>query len=182
MNDDRLASCDAGFSVRVRAVIEELESYGFKPRIVESWRSPMAQRRAVASGRSLVTFGFHNIVGSRREPRAFAVDLVQSERATPTLNYAFRLAALAARHRLDTGILWGLSKEERDAVYKAMAKPRVAAPVKIGWDPCHLQPADMTVAQALEAAAQSGATPTFEGSEGSRGEPVALSRRTGENP
>ena len=182
-NDERLADCDPGFAGRVLAVIQELEHLGFKPKIVDSWRSPLAQRKAVASGRSLVTFGFHNIVGTRREPRAFAVDLVQSDRAIPALNYVFRLSTIAARFHLDTGLLWGLTKAERLTVTRAMARPRSTA-IKIGWDPCHLQPADMTVAEALEAAAATEVTQSFEAGEALRGESAAsgITRQTAEHP
>jgi hypothetical protein len=154
-NDGRLAECDASFAASVRAVIHDLESCGFKPWVAESWRSREDQVQAFALGHSKVKFGFHNVVGSRREPRAYAVDLIDIPGAgAPSQEYALRLSSLAHRYNLHTGILWGLSDQERRVVGKALDAPRILQRIKIGWDPCHLEPADQSLSQILKDIAQ----------------------------
>ena len=150
-NEDQLAKCDASFAARVRAVIQDLESHGFKPWVAESWRSPADQAQAFTLGRSEVKAGFHNVVGLHGEPRAFAVDLIDNPLAAdPSQEYALRLSSVAHQYNLTTGILWGLSNQERRVVGKAVESPRVRGKVKIGWDPCHLEPADQSLSQVLE--------------------------------
>jgi hypothetical protein len=156
-NDDRLAKCDAGFATKVRAVIHDLENSGFKPWVAESWRSPKHQVQAFTLGHSEVKFGFHNVVGPQREPRAFAVDLIDIPGANaPSQDYALRLSSVAHRYNLTTGILWGLSNPERRVVGKAVEAPHVDRIVKIGWDPCHLEPADRSLSQILQDVARLG--------------------------
>jgi hypothetical protein len=150
-NEGRLAGCDASFAANVRAVIHDLESCGFKPWVAESWRSPKAQVQAFTLGRSEVRFGFHNVVGLRREPRSFAVDLIDTPGAeVPSQEYALRLSSVAHRYSLTTGILWGLSNRERRVVGKALEAPQIYRRLKIGWDPCHLEPADRSLSQILK--------------------------------
>jgi hypothetical protein len=156
-NEDRLAKCDAGFAAKVRAVIHDLEGSGFKPWVAESWRSPKHQVQAFSLGHSEVKFGFHNVVGSRREPRAFAVDLIDAPGAdAPSQEYALRLSSVAHHYNLTTGILWGLSNPERRVVGKAAETPHAYRTVKIGWDPCHLEPADRSLSQILQDVARLG--------------------------
>jgi hypothetical protein len=156
-NEDRLAQCDAGFAAKVRAVIRDLEGSGFKPWVAESWRSPKLQVQAFILGRSQVKFGFHNIVGSGKEPRAFAVDLIDTPGAdVPSQAYALRLSSVAHHHNLTTGILWGLSNQQRRVVGKAVEASHVSRIVKIGWDPCHLEPADRSLSQILHDVARLG--------------------------
>ncbi len=47
-----------------------------------------------------------------------------------------------------TGIQWGLPIRIRGAIEQAIATSNWSAPVKIGWDPTHVQPADLTLAEA----------------------------------
>jgi hypothetical protein len=156
-NEDRLAKCDAGFAAKVRAVIHDLERSGFKPWVAENWRSPKHQVQAFSLGRSQVKFGFHNVVGSRSEPRAFAVDLIDAPGVNaPSQAYALRLSSVAHRYNLNTGILWGLSHQQRRVVGKAVEALHVYSSVKIGWDPCHLEPADRSLPQILQDVAQLG--------------------------
>jgi hypothetical protein len=147
-NETLLAECDTGFAARVRAVIQDLEGSGFHPWVAESWRSPKDQVQAFRLGRSKVRFGFHNIVGPGREPRSFAVDLIDRLGSdNPSQEYALRLSTVARAYNLTTGILWGLSSQERLAVGKALRAPHTFAKLKIGWDPCHLEPADLSISQ-----------------------------------
>jgi hypothetical protein len=156
-NRERLAQCDASFAASVRAVIHDLESCGFKPWVAESWRSRENQVQAFTLGHSEVKFGFHNVVGTRREPRAFAVDLIDTPGAdNPSQEYALRLSSAAHRYRLTTGILWGLSNRQRRVVGKAVETPQIDQRVKIGWDPCHLEPADRSLSQILKDIARVG--------------------------
>jgi hypothetical protein len=46
---------------RMEAVIRDLESYGYRPRIQEALRSPKDQLAAYNEGTSKIKYGFHNM-------------------------------------------------------------------------------------------------------------------------
>jgi hypothetical protein len=62
--------------------------------------------------------------------------------------YLLCLAAAAKTVRCQTGVAWGLPPVLKQAVFEAVASGNFKANVKIGWDPTHIEPADVTVAQA----------------------------------
>jgi hypothetical protein len=150
-NECRLSQCDASFAAKVRATIRDLESGGFQPWITESWRSYEEQAHVFAVGRSKVKFGFHNIVGIDRQPRAFAVDLINAPASRASMQeYELSLWSIAKRYHLTTGLFWGLNGEQRLAVRRAIDAPRTRRTLEIGWDPCHLEPAGTSLGQILE--------------------------------
>jgi hypothetical protein len=63
-------------------------------------------------------------------------------------NYLLQLAAAAEAAGLITGIRWGVPKKLIGGIDVAIASQDWDAHVKIGWDPTHIQPTDVTVAQA----------------------------------
>ena len=155
-NQARLQQLFPAFAVRIAAVIEELESEGWRPRIQDAWRSAAAQQAAFSAGHSQLRFGFHNITGPNDRPEALAVDLLNDDSPlNPGKAYLLRLAAAAQNAGLISGIRWGLTAKLRRAIDSAIADREWQAPVKIGWDPMHLQPVGLTVAQA-----RSGQRPT----------------------
>jgi hypothetical protein len=148
-NHDRLQQLYPAFAARVATVIAELEAEGWRPRIQDAWRSPAAQRSAHAAGHTALAFGLHNITGADGRPQALAVDLLDDDAPlTPGKPYLLRLAAAADGAALVSGIRWGLSTRLARAIDEAIALRDWQAAVKIGWDPTHLQPRGLSVAQA----------------------------------
>jgi hypothetical protein len=148
-NTQRLTELYPAFAKRVAKLIEDLEAQGFRPRIQDAWRSEEAQRIAFEAGKSNVRFGFHNVTGKKGEPEALAVDLLDDDfPLNPRREYLLRLAGAARDRSLNTGIGWGLKPKLREAVDHAIATQQWNAVVKIGWDPCHVEPTGITIAQA----------------------------------
>jgi hypothetical protein len=155
-NQSRLQELYPSFAARVAAVIAELEDEGWRPRIQDSWRSMAAQEAAYGAGHSKLKFGFHNVTGADGRPEALAVDMLDDDAPlNPGKPYLLRLAAAADHAGLVSGIRWGLSTKLARAVDAAILHREWHAPVKIGWDPTHLEPRGLTVAQA-----RSGQRPT----------------------
>lgn len=150
-NQQRLQELYPTFASRVAATIAELEGEGWRPRIQDAWRSPLAQLAAWEAGHSKLKWGFHNATGAGGKPEALAVDMLDDDAPlTPGKPYLLRLAAAAENAGLTTGIRWGLGKALARAVDDAIANREWHAPVKIGWDPTHVEPTGLTVAQARE--------------------------------
>ena len=158
-NTQRLTELYPGFAQRLRSIVAALEAQGFRPRIQDAWRSPADQLKAFNSGNSKLQFGFHNVTGPDGQPESLAVDLLDDDSPlTSRREYLLRLAAAAASAHCQTGVAWGLPPALREAVATAIASGNFTANVKIGWDPTHVEPADITVAQA-----RTGARPTASG-------------------
>ena len=148
-NAARLDQLHPAFARRVRAIIDGLESEGLRPRIQDAWRDPAAQLRAYQRGRSRLRFGFHNLTGLDGEPESLAADILDDDHpAREGVSYLLRLAAAAEAHQCTTGIRWGLPARLRAGIDEAIASRSWEAALKIGWDPCHVQPADLTLAEA----------------------------------
>lgn len=152
----RLATLYPSFADRLKHVISRLEAARYRPRIQDAWRSPEDQLQAFNAGRSELTFGFHNVTSSDGKPEALAVDMLDDdEPLQPGKQYMLQLAAAAESEGLVTGIRFGLPKSLRLAIDVAIRGRMWSAPVKIGWDPCHVEATGITVVQA-----RSGKRPT----------------------
>lgn len=150
-NQERLGELFPTFAVRVVAVISELESAGLRPRIQDAWRSEADQLEAFNSGHSKLMYGFHNVTGPNGEKQALAVDLLDDDSPfAPSSRYVLMLAAAAANMGLTSGARWGLPKALADAIDAAISSSDWEAQVKVGWDPVHLEPIGLTVAQAKD--------------------------------
>ena len=148
-NDRCCSELFPAFRARVTALIADLEGEHIRPRIQQAWRSPADQLTAFNSGHSKLRFGFHNVTGAAGTPEALAVDLLDDDNPLhPPRRYLLRLAAAAERHGLITGIRWGLPGSLRAGIDRAIAAADWEAPVKIGWDPCHIEVVGLTVRQA----------------------------------
>lgn len=145
----RLQELHPAFRARVADAIGELEAEGWRPRIQLAWRAPAEQRAAHGAGHTRLTFGLHNISGADGRPEALAADLVDDDAPhAPGKPFLLRLAAAAEHAGLTTGIRWGLPAALARAIDTAITDREWQAPVKIGWDPTHLQPRGLSVAQA----------------------------------
>ena len=148
-NAQRATELFPTFARRIGALITSLEARSLRPRIQDAWRSPEDQRKAFESGHSKLLFGFHNATGPQGQQEGLAVDLLDDDNPlNPGRAYLLKLAAAAEQQSLVTGIRWGLPVHLREAIDEAIAAERWDAPVKIGWDPCHVEPTGITVAEA----------------------------------
>jgi len=148
-NAQRLTECHPAFAARLTRVITRLEDAGIRPRIQDAWRSPQDQLTAFLNGNTKVKFGFHNVTGADGRKESLAVDLLDDDAPlAPGAPYVLRLAAAAAAEGLTTGALWGLPAKLKSGTAAAIAAGDFDAPVKIGWDPCHVEPTGITIAQA----------------------------------
>jgi hypothetical protein len=148
-NESRLVELYPAFRIKLKKVIEKLESNGLRPRIQDAWRSPQDQLAAFNSGHSKLKYGFHNVTGSNGVKESLAVDMLDDDNPmASSLSYLLQLAAAAEENNLATGIRWGLPPGMRSAIDTAILNGDWTAPVKIGWDPTHVQPAGITSIQA----------------------------------
>lgn len=148
-NEDRLKELYPTFRTRLKNVISTLEAAGLRPRIQDAWRSPADQKKAYDSGHSKLLYGFHNVTSSTGTPESLAVDLLDDDSpVNPGKPYLLQLAAAAEKAGLVTGIRWGVPAKLIPGIDTAIANKDWSAPVKVGWDPTHVQPTDVTVAEA----------------------------------
>ena len=148
-NQERLKELYPAFSRQIAKVITDLELVGLRPRIQDAWRSQQDQLRAFNEGHSKLKFGFHNITGQNGEKQSLAVDLLDDDAPVNMgTAYILRVTATAEKYGLTTGVRWGLPSKLANAVDAAISAATWNVPVKVGWDPVHIESANFTVAQA----------------------------------
>lgn len=148
-NSSRLTELYSTFSVRISRVIDTLQAAQLRPRIQSAWRSPEDQQKAYDEGHAQLLYGFHNVTGKNGALEALAVDLLDDENPlNPGTSYLLQLAAAAEAEGLVTGIRWGLPSVFSKAVDDAISTRDWSRKVKVGWDPTHVQPTDVTVSEA----------------------------------
>jgi hypothetical protein len=150
-NSQRLNELHQVFARRVSSIIAELEADGYRPRIQDAWRSPEAQLAAFKSGNSKLEFGFHNVTGVDGQKESLAVDLLDDDfPLNSRIGYLLRLAGAALKHECQTGVKWGLPLQMQQAIDDAISSRNWNASLKIGWDPTHIEPTDVTVSAAKD--------------------------------
>lgn len=148
-NADRLLELYPTFRKRIVKVITDLEAINVRPRIQDAYRSPEDQLKAYNSGHSKLKFGFHNVTGTNGQKESLAVDMLDDDSPLKiSTAYVLKLAWAAGKNGLMTGIRWGVPVRLIAAIDKAIAEKNWNAPIKIGWDPTHIQPVGMTPADA----------------------------------
>ncbi|WP_431285091.1 hypothetical protein ACQW02_09980 [Humitalea sp. 24SJ18S-53] len=146
-NAQRLTECHPTLAASLTRVITRLEGVEIRPRIQDVWRSPQDQLTGLLNGSTKVKFGFHNVTGADGRKESLAVDLLDDDPPlAPGAPYVLRLAAAA--EGLATGALWGLPTKLKSGTAAAIAAGDFDAPVKVGCDPCHVEPTGITIAQA----------------------------------
>ena len=146
---------------RMEAILRELESYGFRPRIQEAWRSPRDQLAAYYTGKSKVKYGFHNVTAEDGTKEALAADVWDDDRPTSAkTHFMLHLLAAAEKNGLTTGIRWSLSDNRIRLIEDAVAKEDWKKPVWVGWDPLHVEVTGITIEEAEE-----GKRPEMSGSD-----------------
>lgn len=152
-NKLRMTELYPWFAEQLLLVVQELEAQGLRPRIQDAWRSAEDQLKAYNSGHSKLKFGFHNVTGPNGEKEALAVDLLDDNSPLkPSSAYVLKVTAAAEKHGLTTGARWGLPSKVAKAIDTAIALQDWKAPVKVGWDPVHVEPANFTPGQAASGA------------------------------
>ena len=130
----------------MEAVLRELESYGYRPRIQEAWRSPQDQLAAYRAGTSKIKYGFHNATAEDGTKEALAADIWDDDRPfTAKTHFMLHLLAAAEKNGLTTGIRWSLSYNRIKLIEDAIAKEDWKRPVWVGWDPLHVEVTGLTV-------------------------------------
>jgi hypothetical protein len=149
-NKQRLGECFPAFAKRVAKVIGEMEALGFRPRIQDAHRTIADQLKAFNGGFSGVKFGFHNVTGDGGKPESLAVDLLDDDHPlAPPRKYVITLASIAQKQELHSGIFFRLkTAPERKVLQDAIDNLNFDLKVRIGFDPTHLEPTGLTIAQA----------------------------------
>ena len=148
-NTEKLGELYPAFRSRIAALIQDLEGSGIRPRIQEAWRSPADQLVAFETGHSKLKYGFHNVTGAGGSRESLAVDLLDDDSPlNPSVGYLLQVASAAGAQGLMTGIRWGLPNALAAAVDAALAAKDWKRPVKVGWDPTHVQPVGLTASEA----------------------------------
>lgn len=102
-------------------------------------------------------FGFHNVTGAGGAKESLACDVLDDDHPlAPPTRYLLALAIAARAEGLETGILWDLRASLKAGVEAAIAAKDIDRAVKVGFDPTHLQPVGITIAQV-----KSGKRPMF---------------------
>jgi LysM repeat protein len=156
-NSQRLTEMDDPMSVVVRRVLNRMEAEGFRPRIQEAFRTPADQLKAFLSGHSKVKFGFHNVTGAGGVKESLAVDVLDDDHPLgPPTRYMLALAIAAHAEGVHTGISFSLPAKLAAGVAAAIADGDINRKVKVGFDPTHVEPVGISIAQA-----KAGKRPTF---------------------
>lgn len=150
-NERLLAECFPSFARRVRKVVAGMEADGWRPRLQDGWRDPAKQAALVAAGLSRVKWSFHSASRADGKPEALAVHVYDDSwknPANPSHQFLMTLAFHAWDHGLKTGITFGLPKPLLESLMNAIAARQWSFQGKIGWDPCHLETASISLADA----------------------------------
>ncbi len=146
-NDAMLAQMHPVARARMRQLLTQLESEGWRPRSQQTWRSPIEQHQAFVSGHSDVEYGLHNCTTPVGLPDALADDLVDDDSPlSPQMLFIQRVNELVGRYNLMTGILWSSRKAKRPLTDIEKARIMNACSTgdwtlvkRIGFDPLHVQ-------------------------------------------
>lgn len=148
-NADKVKELYPTFRTKIEQVIVEMEKRGFRPRIQDAYRSPADQLIAFNNGHSKLKYGFHNVTGASGQHESLAVDMIDDDFPLASRpSYLLNLADVSIGLGLHTGIDWGLTHELAVSVKTAIVNKNFNAPVKIGWDPTHIEPLGITPDQA----------------------------------
>ena len=149
-NKQRLTECFPTFAKRVEKVISDMEAVGFRPRIQDAHRSIADQKKAFDEGFSKVLFGFHNVTGAGGKAESLAVDMLDDDHPTDmSRKYLITLASVAKKNGLNSGIFFDLKPPAaRTKLQKAIDALDFDPSIKMGFDPTHLEPTGITIAQA----------------------------------
>jgi hypothetical protein len=176
-NQSRLLELYPSMRSCIQAILQEMETAGYRPRIQEAWRSADDQLRAYNAGTSKVKYGFHNVTARNGTREALAADIIDDNRPFNTrTDFMLHLTAAAERKGLTSGIRWGLTDAQSKAIDDAIAAQTWTVPVHVGWDPLHVEVTGLSINEAHD-----GKRPDTQGSstatEGTDGTPAETPKR-----
>ncbi len=153
-NGEILAQLDIFFGGRIRLILSDLASSGEEARLDCGWRSVQEQAVKFAQKLSEVEWGFHCAVNEEGKPASLAVHIIDDREKDPykpqTGKFAIKLAIIAKKYKCTTGILWRLKSIDKDKLKAVIDLMDLDYKGKIGFDPFHLQPADLTLTEARD--------------------------------
>lgn len=150
-NEQMLGELNPVMAERVRSILAFLEGLGRRPRIQCAWRSEKEQIAKMKAGNSKLPWGMHCATTPQGKPDSLAVDVIDDDdplESDTDRTYLLQVAAAARQAKCVSGVLWGIPPAMQGPTNAAIEKRDWKAQVRIGWDPCHVQAADVTVAQA----------------------------------
>jgi hypothetical protein len=163
-NQSKLQEMYPIFRTKVAAVLQEMESYDYRPRIQEAWRSEATQLSYYRQGLTKLKYSYHTVTGSNGEKEALAADIIDDDRPDGVkLPYIIHLAAAAKNNGLTTGAYFDLAPDKVANLDAAITAKNWNAPVHIGWDPLHVQITGITVDEAKAGIRPTDATDTTTG-------------------
>lgn len=154
-NVRELDLCYLDFGLRLKDMLAELETGRWRPRLQETWRSNAEQERKWAQGLSTIRGNgphTYTILGGKYKASLASHVLDDTDPTGRDANRAAEwfalLAVVARRHKLQTGLTWGLARDlHREKMELAIDKGMVAV-LKLlvlqrrGFDPLHVEHPD----------------------------------------
>ena len=166
-NDLKIQELHPAIRPRMVQVLRELESYGYRPRIQEAWRSPKDQLAAYNTGTSKVKYGFHNVTAANGTKEALAADIWDDDYPFNTkTHFMLHLLAAAEKNGMTTGVRWSLSDNHIKLIEDAIVQGDWKRPVWVGWDPLHVEVTGLTIQEA-----EAGKRPVMPGTDGGTNTP-----------
>ena len=132
--------------LKLPVVLATLQARGHRPKVVFSWRSLASQAVLKQKGRSSLSFSKHNAVDRTGQPRALAADIIDerygwgdgehgSAKSDGALGFFRALGEVVD----ELGLGWGGRWKSRGSFWTRYG---------MGWDPAHIEVAEVSVAQA----------------------------------
>ena len=149
-NTDQLKLMAPTVALQVREVLADLEAWGFRPRLQETYRTLAEQRQKFEQGLSRISgAGPHTLVEvvspSYFVPASRATHVLDDDSPLdPSPKFLASLAISAAKHGLRSGVIFGLEGDHRTKVNSAINQGlfKILAILLVrerGWDPNHIE-------------------------------------------
>lgn len=149
-NELKLLAPDVAASVR--AVLQDLEAYGYRPRLQETFRTLEEQQKKFEKGLSHIKgVGPHTLVenvAGHYVPASRATHVLDDDSPLdPSPAFLASLAIAANKHMLRSGVIFGLDGEHRTKVNSAINQGffkilAILLQKERGWDPNHIEDID----------------------------------------
>ncbi len=155
-NETRVALMHPYMRPKIRAVIGDLESHGWRPLIdAQVYRSPAQQAKLKARGVSSVSYSYHMVTDKdakgRPVPASLAADITDKRWAWKSGNqYWLMLASASESHGLVTGIRWTLPTSGRQKIDALIRRKDWKGAYSMGRkpDPAHVEVVGVSLGQA----------------------------------
>lgn len=131
---DKTRDLEPHFRRKVERIVHDLAAYlGVLDAHVASGR------RTVAEQKKLVSKGYSKTMRSKHLSGRAADIVPRKQGWNAPKSYWLKLGYLAEREGLRWGGFYGLSRSQRAALRAAYKAKDWEAPVKVGWDPAHVE-------------------------------------------